>query len=156
MHAGDAFAIGERRQQTPAQRIAGTLGLGGFDVEALRQHEAALADAFAVGNAADRTRYAAKRCDRAPRPLGRRIEPLEIIPAAENFGVVGLVQVEIRRRARHGDKAPAAPKSGDAHALGHMLAVVPLIELVDGFGKQVVPDANRAQSGEAHGTTFRE
>src|SRR2546421_6976663 len=138
----DAFVVTEWRQQALPQchDDVGTVALA--DVEALCEHESALTDTVPENHAADRARHVAKRRHDAPRPFRRRIQAVQIILPAEHFRAVGLVEIEVLRRARNGNIAAAATESRNADSLWHVLAVVPLMEFVTRLRQQVVPDAD--------------
>jgi len=83
-----------------------------------------------VDHAADRARHVAERRHDAPRPFRRRIQAIQIILPAEHFRAVSLVEIEVLGRAGNGNVAAAAPKAWNADSLWHVLAVVPLMEVV--------------------------
>ena len=106
-------------------------------------------------DAADRARDVAERRHHALRPRRGRVEAVEVVLPGERLGAVGFVQVEEFGRAADRDVAAAAAKAGNADALRHVLAVVPLVEVVARFRQEVVPDRDDAQAREAHGLLQR-
>jgi hypothetical protein len=110
----------------------------------LREHESALTDTLRVDHAADRARHIAEGGHDAPCPFRRSIEAVQIVLSAEHLRAVGLVEIEVLRHARNGNVAAAATKSRNADSLRHVLAVVPLMEVVACLRQEVVPDANCA------------
>src|SRR5262249_30787213 len=69
---------------------------------------------------------------------------------AERVGAVRLVEGEELRAGVDGDVAAAPPEAGDADALRHVLAIVPLVEFGPALGQVVVPDRHHALSRETH------
>src|SRR5204863_7727940 len=111
MDTRDAIVVTEWWQQALPQYLDHVWTVALADVEALCENESALTDTVGVDHAADRARHVSERRHDAPRPFGRRIQAVQIILPAEHFRTVGLVEIEVLRRARNGNIAATATKS---------------------------------------------
>ena len=144
VHARDALAIHDRRQDAAAERFDRAVVPHGIDGEAHRQHDAAAAHAVGERDAADRAGDVAKVRNHALRPRRGSVQPVEVILPAQRLGAVRFVEIEVLGRTFDRNETPSAAKAGDAHTLRHVLAVVPLVEVVARFGRDVVPDGDDA------------
>src|SRR4029078_7178890 len=111
MDTRNPLVVAQRREQALPQCLAHLRTVAFADVEALREHVPALADTVRVDHTADRARYVAERRHDATLPFGRRIQSVQIILPAEHLRSVGLVEIEVLRRAGEGKIAAAAAKS---------------------------------------------
>ncbi len=150
MDAADAGPVGELGQDAVGEEAALLLLAPFGDVVAQGDQQPALAGAEREGDAAERAPDVAEGGGGAARPRRRVVEPVEIVAAGEHLGTVGLVEGEEFRRAGQCDIATAAAKAGNADALRHVLAIVPLEELGASFRRDVVPDRHHALTCETH------
>src|SRR6266516_1014310 len=133
--------------QPAAQRVF----LSGARPEPERGQDASDAASHGGNGATGRAVGVAEDGERLARPRRRIVEPLDIGGAGQGAEAFRLVHHEVLGRARDGHVATAAEKAGDAHALRHVLARVPVVEIGFTGGLDVGPEGEDGGSQEAHG-----
>src|SRR5947209_17384647 len=82
---------------------------------------------------------------------GRRIvQPLEIIRAGQDRCVLGFIEREVLGRSLDCVIAPPAQKTRNADAFGHVLVIMPFVELTAPFWPDIVPDGDDGSTEQAH------
>src|SRR5262249_10231523 len=103
-------------------------------------NEAPFARAFGISKVADRSGHIAKSRHHFSRPVGRIVQPLEILGSGNDAQVVTFVEAEELWTTVDGDVAPAPTKARDAHPLRHVFTIVPFVKFRLRLRHDVVPD----------------
>ena len=90
-----------------------------------------------------------------PRRGCRVVQPLEVMRTGQDRCALGFIEREVLRLRTGRMIAPPAQETGNADALGHVLMIVPFVELLAPVRRNVIPDRDDGLADEAHGFPFR-
>src|SRR6266576_1902526 len=155
MATGDAARVGENRQQDLRHALSVFVLMRLVDCVAKRRDQSPLSFTEARANFAQRARDVTKIPNRRRRPWRRIIEAREIVGTGHRARRNGFVQRKKFGLTFERNVAPAAQETGNAGALGHVLASVPSVKLGTSFRRNVVPDGDRTFSRKAHSVPLR-